>query len=68
MRKDPYSDEQVPETLGEYRSLCAVLGGEECKAVKFLDGKISESPGGAEEVVVQADSQMRMLLMPMIVG
>jgi hypothetical protein len=68
MRKDPYSDEAVPETLGEYRSLCAVLGGKECKAVKFLDDKISESPNGAQEVVIQADSQMRALLMPMIVG
>ena len=58
----------VPETLGEYRSLCAVLGGEQCKAVKFLDSKIAESPGGAEEVVVQADSQMRALLLPMVIG
>ena len=68
MRTDPYSNEEVPETLGEYRRMCAALGGSECKAVKFLDDKIADSPNGAEEKVIQADSQMRALLMPMLVG
>ena len=68
MRIDPYSGESVPETLGEYRKMCSTIGGEECKAVKWLDSKIAESPGGVEEVVIAADSQMRQLLMPMLVS
>lgn len=53
-----------PETLGEYRKMCAALGGEDCQAVKFLDDKIAES--NEDEKVIQADSQMRMLLMPLL--
>lgn len=43
--------EEVPETLGEYRRMCAAIGGEECPAVKFLDTKISDSPNGEDEIV-----------------
>lgn len=68
MRKDPYSDEEVPETLGEYRKLCAAFGGEDCRAVAFLDKKIASSPNGEAEVVLAADSQMRAILMPMMVS
>lgn len=57
---------QCPETLGEYRDICVALGGPDCKAVRFLDEKISEQ--GRDEAVIAADSQMRMLLMPMILG
>ena len=64
MRKDEAGN-QAPSTLGEYRDMCAALGGEECKAVKFLDEKIEEQ--GRDEEVVAADSQMRALLMPMLV-
>lgn len=66
MRKDPYSNDMVPETLGEYRKMCVAISGPDCKAVKFLDEKISDSPNGEAEVVIQADSQMRVLLMPML--
>jgi hypothetical protein len=53
-----------PGTLGEYRDLCAAFGGEECKAVKFLDEKIATQ--GRDQVVVTPDSQMRLILMPML--
>jgi len=66
MRSDENGGE-VPSTLGEYRRMCAAFGGEDCKAVKFLDNKISESPGGVNEEVLAHDSQMRALLMPMLV-
>jgi len=66
MRTDE-NGKPCPGTLGEYRDLCAALGGEDCKAVEFLDEKIAENPKGREDVVIQADSQMRFLLFPMIV-
>ncbi len=55
---------QCPATLGEYRDLCAAIGGEECKAVKFLDEKIADQ--GRDAIVIADDSQMRYLLMPML--
>lgn len=61
MRKDENGN-QCPSTLGEYRKMCLVLGVEGNKAVAFLDRKIAES--SEDEEVIQADSQMRMLLMP----
>lgn len=57
---------EVPSTLGEYRDICAAIGGADCRAVKFLDEKIAET--SRDEVVIQADSQMRMVLMPMLVS
>ena len=63
MRKDE-SGNDCPSTLGEYRALCAAFGGEECRAVKFLDEKIAKSH--EDEAVIAPDSQMRMLLMPML--
>lgn len=65
MRTDETGNE-CPETLGEYRDLCAAIGGETNKAVVFLDKKIAES--NRDEKVIVPDSQMRMLLMPMMVG
>jgi hypothetical protein len=65
MRKDEEGN-ACPETLGEYRDFCKAFGGEDCKAVAFLDLKIEASPNGRDEEVVAADSQMR-LLMPMLV-
>lgn len=67
MRKDE-SGNDCPETLGEYRIFCIALGGEDCKAIQFLDGKIAENTNGADAVVMTPDSQMRMLLMPMLLG
>lgn len=64
MRKDENGD-PCPSTLGEYRDMCAAIGGEMCKAVAFLDKKISNY--GRDEEVVAPDSQVRMLLMPMLV-
>lgn len=55
-----------PATLGEYRDLCAAIGGEKNKAVEFLDKKIAES--NRDELVIAPDSQMRMVLMPMMLS
>jgi hypothetical protein len=65
MRTDEEGN-SCPETLGEYRDMCAAIGGEGCKAVKFLDEKIEKQ--GRDEKVLAADSQMRAVLMPMLVG
>lgn len=62
MRKDETGSE-CPETLGEYRDICAAIA-PESEAVRFLDGKIAEQ--GRDEKVLAADSQMRMILMPML--
>ena len=64
MRKDEQGN-PCPETLGEYRLLCRLMG-DDNKAVQFLNEKIAESPDGENEVVVAPDSQMRMLLMPLM--
>jgi hypothetical protein len=53
-----------PSTLGEYRDMCAAIGGEFCEAVRFLDKRIAEQ--GREEEVIAPDLQMRMLLLPML--
>lgn len=65
MRKDEEGN-ACPATLGEYRAMCAALGGETCEAVRFLDQKILKTGGPTTEVVA-TDSQMRALLMPMLV-
>ena len=66
MRLDE-SGNQCPATLGEYRDLCAAIGTEDCRAVKFIDRKIAEAPeNGRDELVLASDHQMRMLLMPLL--
>jgi len=49
-------------TLGNYRKLCVAFFGSECKAVKYLDDKIAESPNGNNEEVIVDEGQMIMLL------
>jgi hypothetical protein len=53
-----------PKTLGDYRDLCAALGGEDCAAVKFLERKIADQ--GRDEEVIAPPSQMMFLLGPML--
>jgi len=65
MRTADDSGEPCPSTLGEYRDLCAAFGGEDCRAVKFLDERIAQE--GRDSEVIAPDSQMRFLLMPMLV-
>jgi hypothetical protein len=65
MRQDE-AGHPCPATLGEYRDICASLA-PNSRAVQFLDGKIAESPNGRDEIVVADDSQMRALLMPMLI-
>lgn len=65
MRTDE-SGQACPATLGEYRDMCAAIAGEGCDAVKFLDKKILDANGNRDEEVIAPDSQMRMLLMPMM--
>jgi hypothetical protein len=66
MRKDEKGDD-CPATLGEYRDLCAAFGGETCDAVRLLDVHIAKAPQGRAAVVIVPDSQMRALLMPLLV-
>lgn len=63
MRQDELGNE-CPETLGEYRDWCAARGGDRCNAVEFLDNLIAKQ--GRDEKVSTPDSQMRALLMPML--
>lgn len=63
MRKDE-NGKPCPGTLGEYRDMCSAIGGDKCKAVIFLDEKIKKD--GRDEIVLADDSQMRMILMPML--
>jgi hypothetical protein len=67
MRKDE-DGVDCPATLGEYRDLCAAIGGENCEAVKLLDGHIAKTGNGRDAVVIVPDSQMRALLMPRLVA
>lgn len=64
MRTDE-NGKSCPATLFEYRDMCKAIGGPNCRAVKFLEGRIAKN-GGEDDEVIQADSQMRMLLMPML--
>jgi hypothetical protein len=66
MRKDEEGKE-VPSTLFEYRDLCKAIGGPDCAAVKFRETKIADNGGKDDEIIVP-DSQMRILLMPMLVS
>jgi hypothetical protein len=49
-------------TLGNHRKMAVAVFGEEGPAVKFLDKKIAESPNGANEEVLVAESQFVYLL------
>ncbi len=64
MRQDE-SGAECPETLGEYLQLCKAIGGPDCRAVEFLEEKIAAS--NPEEPVIHEDSQMRYLLMPLLI-
>jgi hypothetical protein len=67
MRKDEKGNE-CPATLGEYRDMLFALAGsdEKNKAVVFLDEKIDEQ--GRDEEVLAADSQMRVVLINLLIG
>ena len=67
MRKDEEGN-CCPETLGEYRDLCAAIGGEDCQAVALLDEKIKDpiNKKGRDEKVIVTDHQIRMILFPLI--
>lgn len=66
MRKDECNND-CPSTLGEYLALVKILGMPNNKAVKFLQDKIDNSPNGENELVLAPDSQMRMILMSMMI-
>lgn len=57
---------ECPETLGEYRDLCAALTTEDNPAVQFLDRKIAACAKGRAEKVIASDVEMRMILMPLM--
>jgi hypothetical protein len=52
------------KTLGDYRDICAELGGEKCRAVKYLDDKIAEQ--GRDMEALADEHQMLLLLGPML--
>lgn len=66
MRTDE-SGQPCPATLFEYRDMCKAIGGPECQAVQFLENKIAANGGNDDEVIIP-DSQMRSLLMPMLLS
>lgn len=47
-----------PATLGTYRKIALVLGGEGSPAVKFFDEKIANSPNGESEEVIANETQV----------
>ena len=53
-----------PQTLGDYRDLCAVIAGEDSAAVKFFDDKIATQ--GRNEKVIAPESQMMFLIASLI--
>ena len=58
MRKISTGDDS---TLGTYRKLALLVGGEGSLAVKFLDKKIAEQ--GADQEVIAAEDQMIKLIL-----
>lgn len=53
-----------PSNLKTYRNIAIIIsGGEDTKAVKFLDKRIAESPRGENEEVLADESQMIYLIM-----
>lgn len=65
MRKDEEGNE-CPATLGEYLDLAEAIGIPDNTAAAFLRRKIENSSNGRDEIVVAPDSQMRALLVPMM--
>lgn len=65
MRMDE-SGQPCPATLFEYRDLCKAIGGPTCAAVQLLEKKIADN-GGLDDTIIAADSQMRALLMPLLI-
>lgn len=59
------SGNKCPATLGEYRRICASIGGEGCRAVKFLDAEILDK--GEDMEVTASDDVMRRLLFPLLI-
>lgn len=53
-----------PETLGEYYDMVVAIGGPNCAAAEYLEGMIFKS--SREEIVAAPDSQMRVVLFPML--
>ncbi len=51
-----------PSTLGTYRKIALILGGEDSQAVKFFDDKISKSPNGESEEVIADETQVLYLI------
>lgn len=64
MRRDE-NGKECPSTLGEYRDLCYAIV-PDSEAVAFLDRKIATDPLGRLASVIAPDSQMRHVLMPML--
>lgn len=61
-REIPTISTGEPSTLRTYRKMAAIFFGEDSAATAFLDEKIAESPNGADEEVVQHETQVLYLL------
>lgn len=57
-----------PSTLGSYYDNCKMLFGDDSPATKYFAQKISESPDGADEEVIAAESQMMYLIGSLLNG
>ena len=51
-----------PNTLGTWLKIATVLAGPDSKAVKFFQDKITESPNGEKEEVIQDETQVLYLI------
>ena len=52
-----------PSTLGSYLKLARAVFGPDSGPAKYLERKVSESPHGEAEPVLQAETQMMYLLL-----
>ncbi|TFG81742.1 MAG: hypothetical protein E4G74_03715 [Erysipelotrichales bacterium] len=64
MRLDEEGNE-CPGTLGEYLDLVSAIAPNSA-AVEMLENKIAVNPKGRDDLVLAADSQMRLLLYPLM--
>jgi hypothetical protein len=59
------ADPAGPATFGDFRDLIAAMVGED-EAVRSMDQKIKEAPGGRAEPI--RDVQMRQILIPLLIS
>jgi hypothetical protein len=58
----------LPSTLGSYLELCDLCFGKDSKPSEYFRKQIAESPNGAAEEVLAAESQMMYLIGSLLQG